>query len=106
VGGLHAQKAPQASVDALEPAVPAAPQPSADSPPIGIEEARALARRYLVDSVRLFASVAFAPDSEVSLFTRFSAAKEVVAMASVPPASAPLPPPPSHELVHDGRDPN
>jgi hypothetical protein len=55
-----------------------------------------------VDSVRLYAAIAFSPDAEVSLFTRFSAAKEVVTMAGVLPATNPLLPPPSQETEHDG----
>jgi hypothetical protein len=47
--------------------VPAAPLPSAASAPEGMENTRALARRYLPDAVRLFAGIAFAPDKAAQL---------------------------------------
>ena len=52
--------------------LPEAPAPSSTSASDGMESARALARRYLPDAVRLFAGIAFAPDSEAALHTRIS----------------------------------
>src|SRR5262245_37230398 len=73
--------------------VPAAPSPSAASPAEGMENTRAMARRYLPDAVRLLAGVAFAPDSEAALYTRVLCAKEIVAIAGAIPQATPAPPP-------------
>jgi hypothetical protein len=86
--------------------VPVAPPPSAKSAPDGIESTRAMARRYLLDALNLFAAIAFARDSEASLFTKMHAAREVVALAGVLPPTTPQLPPPSHEAVSDGGDPS
>ena len=71
--------------------VPAAPLPSAASALEGMENTRALARRYLPDAVRLLAGIAFAPDSEAVLHTRMLCAKEIVAIAGVIPQATPAP---------------
>ena len=73
--------------------VPTAPLPSAASPAEGMENTRAMARRYLPDAIRLLAGVAFAPDSEAALYTRVLCAKEIVAIAGVIPQATPAPPP-------------
>jgi hypothetical protein len=44
--------------------VPDVPEPAAGTARDGMEAARALARRYLPDEVRLLAAIAFAKDSE------------------------------------------
>ena len=82
--------------------VPAAPLPSAASAPEGMENTRALARRYLPDAVRLFAGIAFAPDSEAALHTRMLCAKEIVAIAGVIPQATPAPPP--YEAASDSSE--
>jgi len=89
-------------VDELAP-VPEAPRPSSATEADGIQNARSEARKYLLDAVRLYAAVAFSHDSEVSLFTRVGAAKELVGLAAVsqPP---PTPPTPAYERRDgDGR---
>ena len=73
--------------------VPVAPEPSSASAPEGMERARALARRYLLDAVDLLAGIALAPDSEAALHTRMMCAKEIVAIAGVIPQATPAPPP-------------
>jgi hypothetical protein len=57
--------------------LPEAPSPSATSAPEGLERARALARSYLPELVRLHAGIALSPDSEAALHTRMLAAKEI-----------------------------
>ena len=47
--------------------LPETPSPSSTSAPEGMEHARALARRYLPDLVRLHAGIALATDSEAAL---------------------------------------
>ena len=47
-----------------KPQVPSAPEPASASAPEGMERARALARCYLPDTVRLLAGIALAPDSD------------------------------------------
>ena len=71
--------------------LPEAPSPSAASSPDGMECARALARRYLPDAVRLLAGIAFAPNSEAALHTRMLCTKEIVAIAGVIPQATPAP---------------
>jgi hypothetical protein len=62
-----------------------------------MERARALARRYLPDLVRLLAGIALASDSEAALHTRMLCAKELGTIAGVIPQATPVtptPPPP------------
>jgi hypothetical protein len=73
--------------------IPLPPAPSSISAPDGMERAREEARRYLLDTVRLFAGIALAPDSEAALHTRMLCAKEIVAIAGVIPQATPAPPP-------------
>ena len=82
----------------------AAPAPSATSAPEGMERARALARRYLPQLVRLHAGIALSPDSEAALHTRMLAAKEIRELAGGIPQTAPPPPQPQDE-DGDGGDP-
>jgi hypothetical protein len=77
--------------------VPLAPEPSSTSAPEGMERARALARRYLPQLVRLHAGIALSPDSEAALHTRMLAAKEIRELAGGIPQTAPPAPQP-----HDG----
>ena len=84
--------------------VPTAPSPSAASAAEGMENTRAMARRYLPDAVRLLAGVAFAPDSEAALYTRVLCAKEIVAIAGAIPQAAPAPP--LHEGAGDSSEPD
>jgi hypothetical protein len=79
--------------------VPAAPEPSSPDAPAGIAAAQALARRYLIDNVRVLAGIAHSPDSEAKLQTRVTCIKEIDAIAGVIPQAVPTPPPP-----HDGDD--
>ena len=74
--------------------LPEAPSPSATSAPDGMERARALARRYLPQLVRLHAGIALSPDSEAALHTRMLAAKEIRELAGGIPQTAPPPPQP------------
>ena len=74
--------------------LPEAPSPSATSAPEGMERARALARRYLPDLVRLHAGIALSPDSEAALHTRMLAAKEIRELAGGIPPTAPTAPQP------------
>ena len=83
--------------------VPTAPSPSAASAAEGMENTRAMARRYLPDAVRLLAGVAFAPDSEAALYTMLCA-KEIVAIAGVIPQATPAPPP--YEGAGDSSEPD
>ena len=76
---------------ARPPRVPLAPAPSSTSAPEGMERARALARRYLPELVRLHA---LSPDSEAALHTRMLAAKEIRELAGgIPPTAPPAPQP-------------
>jgi len=84
-------------------AFPLPKAPSSISAPEGMEPARALARRYLNDAVRLLAGIAFAPDSEAALHTRMLCAKEIVAIAGVIPQATPAPPP--YEGAGDSSEP-
>jgi hypothetical protein len=79
--------------------VPLAPPPSSTLAPEGMERARALARCYLPDTVRLLAGIALAPDSEAALHSRMLAAKTIVEIAGVIPQATPSPP---KERVDDG----
>src|SRR5215510_12279607 len=83
--------------------VPAAPEPSTTSAPEGMERARAMARRYLPDTVRLLAGIALSPESEAALHTRMLAGKEIVTIAGVIPQATPAPPP--YERAGDGGEP-
>jgi|SRR6516165_10542342 len=83
---------------------PSAPEPSSTSAPEGMEHARALGRRYLVDAVRLLAGIALAPDSEAALHTKMLCAKEIVAIAGVIPQATPAPPP--YEGAGDSSEPD
>jgi len=74
--------------------LPEAPSPSATSAPEGMERARALARRYLPELVRLHA---LSPDSEAALHTRMLAAKEIRELAGGIPQTAPPAPQPQDE---------
>jgi hypothetical protein len=62
-----------------------------------MERARAMARRYLPDLVRLHAGIALAPDSEAALHTRMLAAKEIRELAGGIPQMAPPAPQPHDE---------
>jgi hypothetical protein len=64
-----------------------------------MERARALARCYLPDTVRLLAGIALAPDSEAALHSRMLAAKTIVEIAGVIPQATPAPP---NERAGDG----
>jgi hypothetical protein len=81
--------------------VPLAPDPLSASPRDGMEGARALARRYLLNAVRLHAGIAFAPDSEAPLHTKMLSAKEIAAIAGAIPQATPTPPHP-HDEDDDG----
>ena len=73
----------------------------------GMENTRAMARRYLPDAIRLLAGVAFAPDSEAALYTRVLCAKEIVAIAGAIPQAAPAPPPyPPFAGASDSNEPD
>ena len=69
--------------------VPSAPPPASASAPEGMERARALARSYLPELVRLHAGIALSPDSEAALHTRMLAAKEIRELAGGIPQMAP-----------------
>jgi hypothetical protein len=87
--------------------VPCAPEPSASSAPAGVENTRAMARRYLPDVLGLFVNIALGKDdNESALHTRMLCAKEIVNLAGVLPPTTPQLPPPSHEAVSDGSDRN
>jgi hypothetical protein len=73
------------------PRVPDAPDPLSASARDCTESGRALARRYLVNVVRLNAGIAFAPESEAPLHTKYLAAKEIVTIAGVIPQAVPAP---------------
>jgi hypothetical protein len=82
--------------------LPRIPAPSSTEPQEVVEDGRTLARRYLVDTVRLLAAVALAKDSEAPLHTRLVAGKEIVAIAGIPQSTPSLPPLPSLD-GSDGR---
>jgi hypothetical protein len=83
--------------------VPDAPAPSASTARDGTEIARALARQYLPDAVRLYAGIAFSPDSEAALHTKYLVSKELVGIAGVIPQLTPAPPPPHDESAYDSK---
>jgi hypothetical protein len=83
--------------------VPDAPAPSASTARDGTEIARALARQYLPNAVRLLAGVAFSPDSECALHTKYLASKELVGIAGVIPQWTPAPPPPHDESADNNK---
>jgi hypothetical protein len=86
----------------LEP-VPSIPQPSSASASEGMEIAQETARRYLLNSVHLWAAVAFAPDSEARLHTRVRCAQLLAAVAGAIPQAVPEAPRP-HDEDGDGGD--
>jgi hypothetical protein len=69
--------------------VPEAPEPSAAEPKDGMAAGRALARRYLLESVRLLAAIAFGEDSEASLFVRVNCVRQLSEIAGAIPQSVP-----------------
>jgi hypothetical protein len=70
-----------------------APDPPAFSMALqGMEEGRALARRYLVNVVRLQAAIAFGKNTEAGLHTRMLAAKSIADIAGAVPQSTPIAP--------------
>lgn len=74
--------------------LPVPPEPTAASASDGLTAARERARRYLPDLVELMASIALAPEAEVSLHTRLLAGREVRELAlGMPPAVPVLPRP-------------
>jgi hypothetical protein len=58
-----------------------------------METGRDLARRYLVDCVKLLAATAFGRDSEAALHTKVLAAARIFTVAGIAPQAAPAPPP-------------
>jgi hypothetical protein len=84
--------------------VPPAPEPLSASARDGMEGARALARRYLPNAVRLHAGIAFGPESEAALHTKMLCAKEIAAIAGVIPQATPAPPQLHHEDGDGGSD--
>lgn len=68
------------------------PTPSSANPIDGMEQARALARRYLPDEVKFLAALAFGRDTEASLHSRFLAANLLATIAGVIPQATPSPP--------------
>jgi hypothetical protein len=74
--------------------VPDPPPPSTSTARDGADIARALARQYLPNAVRLLAGIAFAPDSEAAAHTKMLAAKEIAVIAGVIHLLTPAPPPP------------
>ena len=59
-----------------------------------MEVARAYARQYLPNAVRLFAGIAFGEDSEAAMHTRYLVVKELLAIAGMIPQPTPTAPPP------------
>jgi hypothetical protein len=82
--------------------VPDAPAPSASTARDGTEIARALARQYLPDAVRLYAGIAFNPDSEAALHTKYLVSRELVGIAGIPHWT-PEPPPPHDESADNNK---
>ena len=74
--------------------VPSVPTPWSSSPQDGMETARAYARQYLPNAVRLFAGIAFGEDSEAAMHTRYLVVKELLAIAGMIPQPTPTAPPP------------
>ena len=58
----------------------------------GMEEGRALARRYLANVVRLQAAIAFGANSEAGLHTRMLAAKSIADISGAIPQATPTAP--------------
>jgi hypothetical protein len=85
--------------------VPDAPTPLSASPRDGMEGARSLARRYLVNAVRLHAGIAFSEQSEAPLHTKMLSAKEIAAIAGAIPQATPTPPQP-HDQHDDVGEPS
>jgi hypothetical protein len=72
---------------------PLSPDPPAFATALqGMEEGRALARRYLVNVVRLQAAIAFGRNTEAGLHTRMLAAKSIADIAGAVPQSTPVTP--------------
>ena len=80
--------------------VPVASKPSAASASEGMNQSQTKARRYMADGVDLWAAVAFAPDSEASLWTRVQCARLIAEVAGAIPHTVPEAPEPQG----DGRD--
>jgi hypothetical protein len=74
--------------------VPSAPPPSSASASEGMERAREMARRYLPNDVLLWAGVAFAPDSEASLWVKVQCARLLAEVAGAIPQAVPAAPQP------------
>ena len=77
--------------------VPSAPEPTTADASAGVQEARETARRYLPNGVRLWAAVAFAQDSEASLWTRVQCARLLAQVAGAIPQAVPEAPGPHDE---------
>jgi hypothetical protein len=84
--------------------VPSAPPPASASAPEGMELARETARKYLLNTVVLWAAVAFAPDSEASLWTRVQCARLLAEVAGAIPQVVPEVPQPRDDDDADGGD--
>jgi hypothetical protein len=69
--------------------VPSPPPAASTSAADGLERAREIARRYLPNGVRLWAAVAFAQDSEASLWTRVQCARLLAQVAGALPQAVP-----------------
>ena len=85
--------------------VPSVPTPWSSSPQDGMEVARAYARQYLPNAVRLFAGIAFGEDSEAAMHTRYLVVKELLAIAGMIPQPTPTAPPPDGGAADDDRAP-
>jgi hypothetical protein len=80
------------------------PMPSSATPVDGMEQARALARRYLPDEVKFLAALAFGKDTEASLHSRFLAANLLATIAGVIPQATPTAPQLNDAGDGSGRD--
>jgi hypothetical protein len=69
-----------------------------------MERARELARRYLPNDVLLWAGVAFAPDSEASLWVRVQCSRLLAEVAGAIPQAVPEAPRPLDEDRGGGSD--
>ena len=74
--------------------VPAAPPPTAADASEGMEQAQTMARRYLPDSVLLWAAIAFGDSETASLWTRLQAARLIAQLAGAIPEAVPEAPQP------------
>jgi hypothetical protein len=83
--------------------VPDPPPPSTSTARDGADIARAMARQYLPNAVRLLAGIAFAPDSEAAAHTKMLAAKEIAVIAGVIHLLTPAPPPPHDESADNNK---